>query len=256
MLVCRALEPYAAHFFTTRAWHLGFTSAGGRDAGWAEVARAAGVADAVLVHVHQVHGIRAIDVEAATPTTEADIIVGRDAERALAVQAADCVPLLIADPVTRAVAAVHAGWRGLAAGAPGAAIDAMARAFGSRARDLVAAIGPSIGACCYEVGADVRHAFAATGAGEPELARWFGEAPRPTALNPSMPGLPGARRADHWYFDGWAAARDQLEAAGVPAGQVHTAGLCTASHIETFCSYRREGKAAGRLAGVIRPLRP
>jgi len=90
-----------------------------------------------------------------------------------------------------------------------------------------------------------------------QLARWFYRQPRPTAGNPSMPGLPSQARDDHWYFDGWSAARDQLEAAGIPpARQIFMAELCTASHPEALCSYRREGAGAGRMAGVIRRATP
>jgi YfiH family protein len=188
---------------------------------------------------------------------EADIVVTDDRTLALSVQTADCVPLLIGDRRTGAVAAAHAGWRGLAAGVPRIAVDALAREFGSRPAELVAAIGPSIGACCYEVGADVRDAFR-QGGFEAAMNGWFHDAPQPTADNPSMPGVQAARRRrDHWFFDGWSAAADQLTVAGIPAGQTHVAGLCTASHA-ALCSYRRDGGAAGRMAAVIRiePRRP
>jgi purine-nucleoside/S-methyl-5'-thioadenosine phosphorylase / adenosine deaminase len=162
------------------------------------------------------------------------------------------VPLLIADERTAAVAAAHAGWQGLAAGVPSAAVTALAREFGSRPSDLIAVIGPSIGACCYEVGTAVRDRFEAAGFGPGRIARWFREEPRPTSRNPSMPGLPRPLRASHWFFDAWSAARDQLEEAGVPADRIFVAELCTASHPDTMCSYRREGSAAGRIAGAIR----
>jgi polyphenol oxidase len=182
---------------------------------------------------------------------EADIIVSDDREFALAVQTADCVPLLMADRRTGAVAAAHAGWRGLAANVPGVAVAALAREFGSLPGDLVVAIGPSIGACCYEVGTDVREAFT-SGGFESELRRWFADGPQPTSRNPSMPALPAGRRPGHWFFDGWSAARDQLVRAGVPLAQIHSAVLCTASH-QSLCSYRRDAGAAGRIAAVIRP---
>ena len=72
-----------------------------------------------------------------------------------------------------------------------------------------------------------------------------------------MPGLPTERRAEHWFFDAWTATRDQLESAGVPADQIYAAELCTASHPEVLCSYRRDGASAGRTAAAIRsaPLR-
>jgi purine-nucleoside/S-methyl-5'-thioadenosine phosphorylase / adenosine deaminase len=244
-LVCRALEAYATNFFTTRPWPLGAASADDRDAGWADVARTIGVAPAELVRVHQVHGA-AIVVRrrgAAAPPwtgalTPADIIVSDDPSAALAVQTADCVPLLVADRRGGAVAAAHAGWRGLAAGVPRVAVQGLADAFGSRPADLVAAIGPSICAQNYEVDEAVHAAFAADYS-RAQIRRWF---------------LDGVRPA-HWQFDGWAAARDQLAAAGVPDDQIHVAGLCTASHPQLLCSYRRDGKPAGRMAAVIRARR-
>ncbi len=266
-LVCQALEPYAAHLFTTRPWALGSPTDGDPTAAWDDVARALGVGRAHLARAHQVHGASVVvhrpgDARRPDETDQrfpdADIIVSDDPALALAIQTADCVPLLIADRHTGAVAAAHAGWKGLAASVPLVTVDALSRHVGSQPADLVAAVGPSIGACCYEVGVDVLDAFRRGGFEEAARQRWFFRAPQPSARNPSMPGLPRPPRPDHWFFDGWAAARQQLEASGIPADQVHVAELCTASHPETLCSYRRDGKRAGRIAGAIRcaPRRP
>ena len=203
----------------------------------------------------QVHGSAVLVLPppaASSNAVEADIIVAGSGGGpfGLAVRAADCVPLLLVDRRRRAVAAAHAGWRGLAVRVPSVAVDALGREFGSRPSDLVAAIGPSIGACCYEVGADVRGRFVSEfGA---KSARWFHDDPVRSPSNPPMPGLADVRRADHWFFDGWAAAREQLLEAGMPAEQVFTARLCTASHPAILSSYRRDGARAGRIAGVIR----
>jgi copper oxidase (laccase) domain-containing protein len=132
-------------------------------------------------------------------------------------------------------------------------VRALTDAFECRPSDLVAAVGPSIGPCCYEVGADVRSRFAESGFAAAELARWFLEERRPSATNPSSSGSGERPRAGHWFLDVWTAARDQLVAAGVPAHQVLTADLCTASHAGMFCSYRRDGIAAGRMATAIKP---
>lgn len=258
-LVCEALA--APHVFTTRSWALGSAPDAERDAAWDAVGRSLGADVGHLCRAHQVHGAsvairRTGDPECGRqPLVEADILVSDDPSRALAVQAADCVPLLVADRRTGAVAAAHAGWKGMAAGVLRAAVAALAREFGSRPADLVAVAGPSVGACCYEVGEDVRDAFWRGGFADAELRRWFFTAPQPTDRNPSMPGLPGTPRADHWFFDGWAATRHQLEDAGVPARQIHAAELCTASHPGLLCSYRRDGKAAGRIAGAVRSAR-
>jgi polyphenol oxidase len=257
-LVCRALERFALHLFTTHAWRIGSAPANRRDDGWSEAAAAVGVDAGHLVRVTQVHGsaIFAARGDAALATRAdppaADIVVTDDRRIAIAIQTADCVPLLIADRRSGAVAAAHAGWRGMAARVPQKAVAALQGEFGSDPADLIAAIGPSIGACCYEVGADVRDAFAAAGFEGDHMRPWFTDAPRPTARNPSMPGIPRSLpRPDRWYFDGWSAVRHQLEKAGVRPDHVHAANLCTGSHLE-LCSYRRDGSAAGRMAAVIR----
>jgi polyphenol oxidase len=240
-LVCSALRPYADHLFTTRAWALG-SRAQARDEDWQPVAAALG-AEARLARMHQVHGAavvvrRAGDAarSAGEPLPEADILISDDPSLALAIQTADCVPLLIADRVTGAVAAAHAGWRGLAAGVPGVAVAALTRELGSAPADLIVAIGPSIGAERYEVGQDVRSRFVAAGFSAERIARWF---------------RPGARPG-HWWFDGAQSAYDQLEAAGVQAGNIHSSALCTAAYPDLFSSYRRDGAGAGRIAAAIR----
>src|SRR5437867_2335423 len=227
-LVCRSLEPVAPHLFTTRPWLLGSAPADS-EAAWQEVAAAIGVGNGRLARVHQVHGSRVV---AARPNDrpDADVVVSADGDLAVAIQTADCVPLLIADLRTGVVAAAHAGWRGLAARTPAAAVEALVRRFAVRPADLVAAAGPSIGACCYEVGADVRRRFEEEGFVPGELAAWFLMEPRSTPRNRSFAGVPSTPRPDRWYFDGWAAARDQLLATGLEAGQIHVAELCTASH--------------------------
>jgi YfiH family protein len=248
-LVCTALEPHA-HLFTTRAWPLGASAHGDRTA-WADVADALGADSGELVRVHQVHGVHVFACKRADvtrkrtatssdrPLPDADIIVSNDPSIVLAVQAADCVPLLIADSRIGAVAAAHAGWRGLAAGVPRVAVAALTDAFGSRPANLVAAIGPSISAARYEVDDIVRAAFVRAGHDERSLRRWLLEGTRPA----------------HWQFDGWASARDQLVLAGVPAARIHASELCTASHPETLPSYRRDGSGAGRIAAAIRARR-
>ena len=85
----------------------------------------------------------------------------------LSVQVADCVPLLIADARNRSAAAIHAGWRGTCAGIAGAATEAMVKEFGSDPAHLIAAIGPSIGPCCYEVGASRARRLSSRGCGGP-----------------------------------------------------------------------------------------
>jgi YfiH family protein len=257
-LVCRALEPFAAHIFTSRVWALGHAiESAGSETEWSEVARTLDVSPDRLLQVRQVHGAGVALARESAGTPDADIIVSYDPDRAVAIRVADCVPLLIADRRTGAVAAAHAGWRGLALRVPEIAVAALAREYGSRRSDLVAAIGPSIGACCYEVGADVRESFTAGGHAEANPDRWFHRVPVVDPRNPPLGGVTFARD-DRWFFDTETAACEQLTAAGLSSAQIFAARLCTASHPEVFCSYRRDGKGAGRLGAAIRrgPRRP
>jgi polyphenol oxidase len=123
---------------------------------------------------------------------------------------------------------------------PGVTVAAMVRELGSAPADLIAAIGPSIGVERYEVGGEVRARFEGAPFSSGQVTRWF---------------VPG-ERPDHWMFDGWTSAADQLEAAGVPPERIHVAALCTAEWPDLFCSYRRDGTGAGRIAGAIRKLKP
>jgi YfiH family protein len=247
-----SLAEVADHFFTTRQLRL---RGEGETADWARVATAIGVPRRRLLRLNQVHGREVVvhragqngrEAELPGPAgpaestvaeeswPKADILMTDDPTVALVVQTGDCVPVLMADRRSGAVAAIHAGWRGTAAGAAPAAVAAMAREFGARPGDLVAAVGPGIGPCCYVVGDELVDGFRKAGfAGQVE--RWFA---RDDA---------GALRLDLW-----AANRDQLLACGVMEGAIHQAGLCTASHPEWFASYRRDGPGAGRIAAVIR----
>jgi hypothetical protein len=221
------------HCFTTSGLALG----GVRDRdqkGWEDLARALKVDRAALVRMRQVHCADVFEVEGPLGSTvddwpEADIAVTRDFSVALTVRTADCVPILLGDRGTGAVAAVHAGWKGTAAGAVMNAVKALERRFRSKPSDVVAAVGPSIGPCCYEVGNELMPQFC----DHPDATRWFSTAPT-------------------LRLDLWRATRDQLERAGVPSGQIHICELCTCHHGALFHSYRRDGKAAGRLAAAVR----
>jgi YfiH family protein len=241
-LRCAPLARIATHLFTTRQLELS------SEGGLAQLTAAVGAAR--VVTLTQVHGRAVVTVRAGEPLPdgrpEADALVSNAPTVAIAVRAADCVPVLMADRVTGAVGAVHAGWRGTAARASIAALEAMADSFGSRAADLVAAIGPSIGPCCYEVGTDVVDAFAAAGHERYLIDRWF------SSLPPRRGVFPPARRGvQALHLDVAGANRDQLVLAGVPQDQIFMAGLCTAEHLDVLTSYRAEKVAAGRMAAVI-----
>ena len=235
-LRCRPLDSLAPHLFTTR--QLSLASA----AGYAELAAALGVQH--VATLTQVHGAAVSIVHAAESPRhgpEADAFVSNASDIAVAVRAADCVPLLMADSVSGAVAAVHAGWRGTAARAAVAALHAMQREYGTHPTNVVAAIGPSIGPCCYTVGPDLVDAFAAAGHERYLIERWFSTPPPPR----------GSRERTQLRLDITAANRDQLVLAGVPERQIYDCRLCTAMHLEVLTSYRAEKENAGRIAGAI-----
>lgn len=240
-LRCRPLEAIARHLFTTRQLEL---TSGADVRLMGEAVGTRRVLQLAQVHGNAVAVAREGSLPAGRP--EADAIVSNAKDAAVAVRAADCVPLLAADRHTGAVAAIHAGWRGTAARAAVAAVDALARSFGSRPADLVVAIGPCIGACCYEVGPELVDAFAAAGHERDLIDRWF--------LSPPPPR--GSRERQPLRLDLAGANRDQLVLAGVPEHQVHVAGLCTAEHLDILTSYRVEKEKAGRIAGVIRASGP
>jgi polyphenol oxidase len=235
-LRCRALDGVAPHLFSTRQLEL--------SSGTHTAALTASLDALRLVQVNQVHGREYLTVKAGQPAPDdrpdADIIVSDAPNAAIAVRAADCVPVLIADRATGAVAAVHAGWRGTCAAAAPAAVSALRAEFGSRPENLVAAIGPSIGVCCYEVG--LVDAFAAAGHERYLISRWFTSTPPPR----------GSRAQNPLRLDVAGANRDQLVLAGVPEEHVHVSGLCTAMHLDVLTSYRVEKEKATRLVAAIR----
>lgn len=233
VLRCVPLASIAPHFFTDGSLQLR-----DRDDEWNGVAQQAGVERERLLLLRQVHGRTVAGGHRKGPwqPPEADAIIGNDPASALVVRTADCAPILIADRRQPAVAAVHAGWRSTMQRIVAAAIDELRARFGSDPRDLVAALGPSLGACCGEMGDEVVDAFRAAGHTEADLQRWFRRE---------------AGRKPH--FDLWGANVDQLIAAGIPAGQIHSADLCTRTHAGRFHSYRAAGPGAGRMAAVIRP---
>ena len=237
-LRCRPLDAIAPHLFTTRQLALSHGD------GYRRLAESIGARE--VARANQVHGNTVLAVRRGLSrgdqSADADVLISDDPAVAVAVRAADCVPLLLADAATGAVAAVHAGWRGTAARAAAAAVDAMVREFGSRPADLTVAIGPSIGGCCYEVGPELVDAFAAAGHARHLIQRWFATPPPPR----------GSRDRPTLRLDVSGANRDQLVLAGVPETSIHMSGLCTAMHLDVLTSYRAEKEKAERIAGAIR----
>lgn len=191
-----------------------------------------------LVTVTQVHGSDLLVLDAPNPDfshfqrLECDGIVTNQPQVLIGICVADCYPILILDPEKRAVAALHAGWKGTAAGICRKGVSAMVEFFGSRPSALHAAIGPGIGPCCYEVDEPVRSAFMAQGNGWEPFAQ---------------PGADPGR----WRLDLATANRLQLMQAGIPAAQISTAGQCVSCLANLFFSHRRDHGETGRQMGFI-----
>jgi YfiH family protein len=201
------------------------------------LARAFGATLDRFLSVTQVHGTDLLVIDSPNPEfshflkLECDGIVTNQPGLMIAVCVADCVPLLLHDPVKGVVAALHAGWQGAAGNIAGKGVEAMASLFGSSPKDILAAIGPSISACCYEVDAPVRDAFRKAGAAWELYARETGEG--------------------KWQLNLASCCRQQLIDAGIPAGQIENETLCVSCSQELFFSYRRDGGDTGRQAGFI-----
>jgi YfiH family protein len=184
-----------------------------------------------IAQAKQVHGAGVIVASESTGPQgrEADAIVGRaisTGRAAVGVRVADCVPVLVADETSGSVAAIHAGWRGVVAGVVQAGIDVLA---GDRSR-LIAAIGPCIGGCCFEVGRDVAVSIAQASHGADVFAD---------------------DRGDKVFVDLRAAVRAQLMAAGVPADRIEDVPGCTKHEAARFHSFRRDAEKSARMLAVI-----
>ena len=179
-----------------------------------------------ITTVKQIHSSIVIDAEGRDGVScgEGDALVSGQSGITVGVKTADCVPILIADETNRAVAAIHAGWRGTAGNIVEAAVASLVDRFGSKPKNLHAAIGPSIGGCCYQVSADVAHRF----------GTWVQEwAEVDTTISIDLPRVNSI----------------QLENCGVES--VWMAGLCTRCSAERFWSFRRDGELAGRMISFI-----
>ena len=183
-----------------------------------------------LIQVRQVHGDRIVVIgdEGALPDNppEGDGMITDRPGVALGIKTADCVPLLFVDRVRRVIGAAHAGWRGTSLDMAAKMIDAFVGRFSSRREDVLVAIGPAIGPCCYQVDSPVHERF---------LSRW-------NAVNFLMP----CREEGRWMLDLALANRSQLVEAGVPDGNIVSADLCTACRKDLFFSHRADHGCTGR----------
>jgi polyphenol oxidase len=179
-------------------------------AGWPRLER--------LATAKQVHSNHVLVVQAGGKQGEGDALISTVPGIGLAIRTADCLPILMADPKNRAVAAVHAGWRGVVCEVVAKTVDAMTQHFGTRPEDLVVAIGPGIGPCCFEVGPEVAVEFGLSGRAKVDLVQ--------TTCR-------------------------QLGRNGVNTGQIFSSGLCTYCDAALFESYRRDREASGRMTAMI-----
>ena len=246
-LVCPALG--APHGFSTRlggvsegpyaGLNLGLSSGDEAEAVRENRARWAAALGlpAPFFTLHQVHGaavhLLAPGDDTAPAELRGDAIVTVPGGQPIGVFTADCAPILLADPVTGIVAAVHAGWKGTVAGVAAAAVQAMRDHHGVEPADLQAAIGPTIGPCCFEVGDEVVAALQG--------------APWPGTVAAVVPRTPRA------HADLFTANIAQLVAVGLRPDRVHASRVCTACDPTLFYSWRRDAATTGRLQAAIAP---
>jgi YfiH family protein len=214
---------------------------------------AAGAPDLPLITLKQFHSdvIHVFDSNPTDPCRGDASITNRPG-LLLAIQTADCVPILLVDPQKRAIAAIHAGWRGTLARIAAKTIGKMQMHFGTNPRELLAAIGPSIGPCCYEVGTEVATQFLSQFPDAPGYFDEFrtGDEPNPIQWLNMMP--PGHQPPPKGVLlDLRKANRSQLLAAGLRPRNIHTIDLCTACRPDLLFSYRKQGPLSGRLMSVI-----
>jgi hypothetical protein len=244
--------PNLVHFVTTRSGgmslppynslNLGLHTADNSDhvlANRALLAKETGIGEEKFLYASQVHSgdVKIIDSTAIengvlfqNPRTDATITAIPGI--CLMVMVADCVPVLLFDPVKRISAVIHAGWRGTVHHIVSNTVRAMVEHFGCDPADLLAGIGPSIGPCCYEVGEDVTDFVAQSfGTTKGYLIRKNG--------------------ASKLHFDLWYANQKQLVDNGVKPENIETSTLCTMCNSETFFSSRASGGVTGRFAAGI-----
>jgi YfiH family protein len=264
--------PWLLHGFSTRgggfsrayggaALNLGFTTPDSKTAverNRAEFLRALGNGSrpSPLVTLRQIHSdiIHCVDTP---PTSQlaGDGVITATPGLLLGIQTADCLPIILVDPRRRAVGVFHAGWRGTVKRIVEKGVGEMRRHFGSRPRDLKAAIGPGIHGCCYEVGEEVRDHFESQFAYAGKLFREIEETDPVrekypmlflTACAPGHSILP-----KKIFLDLAEANRQQLLAVGVPAKSIDTSPLCTNCRPDLLFSYRAEKGKTGRMMAVV-----
>lgn len=234
-----ALENIRAirHAFTTRQNGIGARNNGiKRPDDWASVAELFGIDPDGVITVSQVHGNTVVEINEYPPAAarlrqvQADAMITNSSGIAIGVETADCVPILLHDPGSGAIAAVHAGWKSTVKRIAQKAVMQMRDAYGSDPHEMIAAIGPAIGPECYEVDETVM------GPVRSEFPLWKKAS--------------SARENGRWSLDLAVLNRLQLVDTGVANKNIHTLGLCTSCRRDLFYSFRAEGRT-GRMLSVI-----
>ena len=184
----------------------------------------------------------------ATPRWKADAIITRQRNISLALSSADCVPVMLYDPVQDAIGIAHAGWRGTARGIVFATIDAMRERFGSQPEDIYAGIGPSIGPCCYEVSEEVQGLF--LGRIEFDMQPTAAEY-RNRVRESAVFSIREHGQRKGLMLDLWETNRNQLLMAGILPEHIELSGICTSCEKHRFYSHRGEHGKAGRFPSIL-----
>jgi purine-nucleoside/S-methyl-5'-thioadenosine phosphorylase / adenosine deaminase len=257
--------PWLRHGFSTRvggqsvfpkaSLNLGFTEFDSRkavEANRVAFFEAIGLEGFSIVHLRQSHSDRVALIESRDLTyaiIEADAVITGVPQIVLTVLTADCVPILMVDSGSHAIGVVHAGWRGTAQGIAAKTVETLVRKGGGPVSGLKVAIGPSIRACCYEVGEDVLAALQKT---IPAAEKYFSRPPhdgKPTL--PAGSSGSGAGEGEKFFLDLAAVNRDQLMEAGLRAKDISISPACTGCHPELFFSHRKESGRTGRMMAAI-----
>ncbi|NOX97597.1 MAG: peptidoglycan editing factor PgeF [Nitrospirae bacterium] len=234
----------STHAFTSRPLDLGF----GREKreevlkNRRKVCRVLGMNFLLLTAGEQVHGTKIVKVGEAERGRGAlspegvirhvDGFISNVPEVPLTILTADCVPIFILDPVRKAIGLVHAGWRGTLCRMTERVVLMMEEEYGSRPEDLIVALGPSIGPCCYQVGEEVASAF------QKQFPEW-----------PSFISFELA--SEKWTLDLWKANRVQLRKVKVRDDNIVDSRMCTSCHNDIFFSLRRDGSPTGRMMSLM-----
>lgn len=224
------------HAFTTRQGGLGARNSGIKAPDdWNAVAEAFGIAPDRLVTVNQVHGEAIVTIDGqnypSMRRAQADALITNVRGIAIGIETADCVPILLIDPVTPAIGAVHAGWRSTVQKIVQKAVTKMQDEFGSDPSRMIAAIGPAIGPECYEVD-------------EPVMG--------PMRQNfPFWNEIARSRGRDKWGLDLVKLNRMELLQIGLAEKNVHSLGMCTSCRKDLFYSFRVEGRTGRMLSAVM-----